>query len=200
MFVWLVYGFNLYTRSGNFGGWETDEFGAPVYRYTCNQLIDPIAVTRVNPDWISPTNHLHQIGNDRLVGVVSNYGHVQVWQDEGSPKFLNDFDPENGMYGGGIGFLSDGENSFSTMYPGNAESYDRYFGTGYFRKEVSAHGYTADQVIFAPFGDDPIVISQVTITNHNPDPANIKWIEYRDNHTHQFSNRSFLQSHIPNGL
>ena len=77
--------------SGNFGAWEKDEFGAPVYRYTCNQLTDPIAVTRVNPDWISPTNHMHQIGNDRLVGVVSNYGYVQVRQDEGSPKFLNDF-------------------------------------------------------------------------------------------------------------
>jgi hypothetical protein len=34
--------------SGNFGVWETDEFGAPVYRYTCNQLTESRAVTRVN--------------------------------------------------------------------------------------------------------------------------------------------------------
>jgi len=186
--------------SGNFGTWETDEFGAPVYRYTCNQLTNPIAVTRVNPDWISPTNHMHQIGNDRLVGVVSNYGYVQVRQDEGSPKFLNDFDPDKGMYGGGLGFLRDGENSFSTMFPGNAESYDRYFGTGYYRKVVSAHGYTANQVIFAPFGDDPLVFSQVTISNHNSSTANIKWVEYWDNHTHQFSNRSFLQAILSPGM
>ena len=186
--------------SGNFGVWETDEFGAPVYRYTCNQLTESRAVTRVNPDWISPTNHMHQIGNDRLVGVVSNYGYVQVRQDEGSPKFLNDFDPTSGMYGGGIGFLTDGEISFSTMFPGNAESYDRYFGTGYYRKEVSGNGYTANQVIFAPFGDDPLVISQVTITNHKSSPAKIKWIEYWDNHTHQFSNRSFLQSILSSGM
>lgn len=185
--------------SGNFGTWEIDEFGAPVYRYTCNQLTDPIAITRVNPDWISPTNHMHQIGNDRLVGVVSNYGYVQVRQDEGSPKFLNDFAPDKGMYGGGVGFLTDGEYSFSTMFPGNAESYDRYFGTGYYRKEVSGHGYTANQVIFAPFGDDPIVISQVTITNNNSGPANIKWIEYWDNHSYQFSNRAFLQSILSPG-
>ena len=182
--------------SGNFGEWETDNFGAPVYRYTCNQLTDPIAVTRVNPEWISPTNHLHQIGNDRLVGVVSNYGYVQVRQDEGSPKFLNDFDPGKRIYGGGIGFLSDGKNSFSTFFPGNSESFDRFFGTGYYRKEVSGHGYKANQVIFAPFGDDPIVLSQVTITNQNLDPATIKWIEYWDNHTYQFSNRSFWQSAI----
>ncbi|RLD67183.1 MAG: hypothetical protein DRI98_12840 [Bacteroidetes bacterium] len=186
--------------SGNFGAWETDGFGAPVYRYTCNQLTESRAVTRVNPDWISPTNHMHQIGNDRLVAVVSNYGYVQVRQDEGSPKFLNDFDPASGMYGGGIGFLTDGEISFSTMFPGNAESYDRYFGTGYYRKEVSGHGYTANQVIFAPFGDDPLVISQVTIRNHNSSPSRIKWIEYWDNHTYQFSNRSFLQSILSSGM
>ena len=182
--------------SGDLGTWETDEFGAPVYRYTCNQLTDPIAFTRVNPEWISPTNHMHQIGNDRLVGVVSNYGYVQVRQDEGSPKFLNDFDPQRGSYGGGIGILTDGKNSFSTFFPGNADSYDRYFGTGYLRKEVSGHGYTANQVIFAPFGDDPIVISQVTISNHNSEAADLKWIEYWDNHSYQFSQRAFWQSTI----
>jgi hypothetical protein len=185
--------------SGNFGAWETDEFGAPVYHYTCNQLEDPIAITRVNPVWISPTNHMHQIGNDRLIGVVSNDGYVKVRQDEGSPKFLNDYDPESGMYGGGVGFLTDGKNSISTMYPGEAESFDRYFGTGYFRKVVSGHGYTANQVIYAPFGDDPVVISQVTITNHHINSADIKWTEYWDNHTHQFSFRSFLYSIISPG-
>jgi hypothetical protein len=182
--------------SGNFGAWESDEFGAPVYHYTCNQLEDPIAITRVNPVWISPTNHMHQIGNDRLIGVVSNYGYVQVRQDEGSPKFLNDFDPERGMYGGGIGFLTDGENYISTMYPGNAASFERYFGTGYFRKKVAGHGYEVNQVIFAPFGDDPVILSQVTVTNLRTDSAHVRWIEYWDNHTYQFSFRSFLYSII----
>jgi len=182
--------------SGNFGTWETDEFGAPVYHYTCNQLEDSIAITRVNPVWISPTNHMHQIGNDRLIGVVSNYGYVQVRQDEGSPKFLNDFNPESGMYGGGIGFLTDGENSISTMFPGNAASFERYFGTGYFRKKVAGHGYEVNQVFFAPFGDDPVILSQVTITNHHTDSVHLRWIEYWDNHTYQFSFRSFLYSII----
>ncbi|MBE0673367.1 MAG: hypothetical protein IH591_01775, partial [Bacteroidales bacterium] len=185
--------------SGHFGAWETDEYGSPVYRYTCNQLVDPKAVRRVNPDWVSPTNHQFQIGNDRLVGVASNFGYVQVRQDEGSPKFLNDFDPKRGIYGGGLGFLSDGTNSFSTIFPGNAETFDRLYGTGYFRKKVSAHGYSADQVIFAPYGDDPLVISQVTITNNNPEEATIKWTEYWDNHTHQFSWGAIISSYFSGG-
>ena len=185
--------------SGNFGVWETDEFGSPVYHYTCNQLEETIAITRVNPVWISPTDHMHQIGNDRLTGVVSNYGYVKIRQDEGSPKFLNDYDPESGMYGGGIGFLTDGEITISTMYPGNASSFERYFGTGYYRKKVEGDGYTVNQVIFAPFGDDPVILSQVTMTNHRTDAAHLRWIEYWDNHTYQFSFRSFLYSIISPG-
>ena len=34
---------------------------------------------------------------------------------------------------------------------------------GYYQKVVSGAGLVADQVIFAPFGDDPLLVSQVTI-------------------------------------
>src|SRR5580692_11539450 len=95
--------------SGHFGEWVTDEFGLPAYRYTCNQVSDPAAVTPVHPQWRSATDHTHQVGNDRLVAAVSNYGYVQVRQDEGSPKFLNDYFPEESHFGGGIGFLTDGQ-------------------------------------------------------------------------------------------
>lgn len=73
--------------SGGFGEWIEDAFGLPAYRYTCDQRRDPKAVTPVNPIWRSPTDHSHQVGNDRLVAVASNYGYVQVRQDEGSPKY-----------------------------------------------------------------------------------------------------------------
>ena len=69
--------------SGHFGEWITDEFGLPAYRYTSNQVSDPAAVTPVHPQWRSATDHTHQVGNDRLVAAVSNYGYVQVRQDEG---------------------------------------------------------------------------------------------------------------------
>ncbi len=180
--------------SGSFGKWVTDEFGLPAFRYDCDQISDPKAVSPTNPGLRSPTDHIHQVGNDRLVAVVSNYGYVQVRQDEGSPKFLNDYAPEIGQYGGGIGYLSDGDSVLSTYYPGKARTFERLFGVGYFRKKVANNEYAVDQVIFAPFGDDPLLISQVTITSLRNSPADLRWVEYWGCQIYQFSFRSYMQA------
>ena len=185
--------------SGYFGEWIQDEFGLPAYRYDCDQNRDPKAVTPVNPIWRSPTDHSHQVGNDRLVAVASNHGYVQVRQDEGGPKFLNDYDPGRGHYGGGFGYLTDGKATLSTFYSSQAESFQRIFGVGYYRKTVSQSGYTADQVIYAPNGDDPLLISQVTITNHRSQEAGLRWIEYWGCQMYQFSHRSKVISVISKG-
>jgi hypothetical protein len=180
--------------SGHFGEWITDRFGLPAYRYTCNQITDTKAVSPVHKDFRAPTDHTHQVGNDRLVAAVSNYGYVQVRQDEGSPKFLNDYSPEHGLFGAGVGFLTDGNAVLSTYYSGKAESFDRTFGIGYFNKIVKGHMYEVEQTILAPFGDDPVLISMVTITNHGDSVANLRWIEYWGVHNYQFSYRSFMQA------
>jgi hypothetical protein len=179
--------------SGYFGEWIEDEFGLPAFHYTCDQLKDLKAVTEVNPGILSATEHIHQVGNDRIVVLASNYGHVRVRQDEGAPKFLNDYAPERGYFGGGFGYLTDGKAVLSTLYPGNADSFDRVFGIGYFRKKASGHGYTVDQTIFAPFGDDPVLISQVTIANSGTANANLRWIEYWGCQVYQFSLRAFIE-------
>src|SRR6202034_4640018 len=70
--------------SGYFGEWIQDEFGLPAFHYTCDQTKDPKAVTEVNPGILSATEHIHQVGNDRIVAIASNYGHVRVRQDEGA--------------------------------------------------------------------------------------------------------------------
>lgn len=182
--------------SGHFGRWERDSHGLPAYRYTCNQITDPRAVQPVDKTWRSPTDHMHQVGNDRLVAVVSNYGHVQVRQDEGSPKFLNDYCPEQDRYGGGIGFLADDGFVLNTYYTGAAESFERIFGMGYLRKRVAARSYAIDQVIFAPYGDDPVLISQVTITNRSAQIVRPRWVEYWGCHNYQFSYRSLMESGV----
>jgi hypothetical protein len=177
--------------SGYFGDWIEDEFGMPGYLYTCDQINDPKAITPMNEKWRSNREHLHQVGNDRLVAVASNYGHIQVRQDEGSPKYLNEFNPEQGRYAGGFGYLTDGSNRLSTYYPGNADSFERIFGIGYIRKKVIGHGYNVNQIIFAPFGDDPVLISQIKITNNRDIPVDLRWIEYWGCHMYQFSSSSF---------
>ncbi|MGA9799283.1 MAG: hypothetical protein WBQ68_09755 [Terriglobales bacterium] len=186
--------------SGYFGEWITDQFGLPAYRYTCDQVSDPKALTPVHKFWRAPADHTHQVGNDRLVAAVSNYGYVQVRQDEGSPKFLNDYSPAHGYYGAGIGFLTDGNEVLSTYYPGNGTSFDRVLGEGYFRKIVKSNRYEVDQVIFAPFGDDPVLLSMATITNHGVDASDLRWIEYWGTHNYQFSYRSFMQATVRTGV
>ena len=185
--------------SGHFGNWGKDPHGLPSYRYTCDQITDPKAVQPVDKAWRSPTDHFHQVGNNRLVAVVSNYGHVQVRQDEGSPKFLNDYCPEEDRYGAGLGFLVDGDMVLSTYYTGKAESFERIFGMGYFRKRVSNHEYAVDQVIFAPYGDDPVLISQVTITNRTSRAVMPRWLEYWGSSNYQFSYRALMESGVLGG-
>ena len=185
--------------SGNFGEWIEDDFGLPAYRYTCDQTHDPKAVAPTNPIWRAPTDQSHQVGNDRLVAVASNYGYVQVRQDEGGPKFLNDHDPPHNHYAGGFGYLTDGQTTISTFYSGSTESFERIFGIGYLRKKVQKNGYTADQVIFAPFGDDPLLVSQVTITNQTKKAADLCWIEYWGCQQYQFSHRAQVLATISRG-
>lgn len=180
--------------SGYFGEWIIDEFGLPAYQYKCNQLIDEKAVYPVHTGILTETEHVHQVGNDRLVGIVSNYGHVRVRQDEGSPKFLNDYDPPRYHFGGGIGYLIDKKGIvLSTFYSGQDE-FHRVFGMGYFRKTVTNKDLIADQIIFAPFGDDPLLISQVSIKNNREKPVEVRWIEYWDCFMYQFSYKSLMRS------
>ncbi len=180
--------------SGYFGEWITDQFGLPAYRYTCDQATDIKALSPVHQQWRSPTDHTHQVGNDRLVAAVSNYGYVQVRQDEGSPKFLNDYFPEESRYGAGIGFLTDGKRVLSTFYPGNGASFDRILGEGYIRKTVRSPHYEVEQTIVAPYGDDPVVVSMVKLTNFGASAAGLRWVEYWGAQNYQFSFRSGMEA------
>ena len=187
--------------SGTFGDWFEDEHNLPAYRYTCNQRYDPKAVTPTHPEWRNPTDHSHLVGNDRLVAVASNYGYIQVRQDEGGPKFLNDYDPAHGDFTGGFGYLVGCASPLSTFYPGGGDTFDRIFGIGYYRKIVQAKGCQVDQVVFAPFGDDPLLISQVTLTNTDlhGEAGDLRWVEYWGCQQYQFSHRSQVLSTVSRG-
>lgn len=180
--------------SGHFGQWIDDEFGLPAFRYTCNQVNDPLAETPLKPGILGSTEHLHQVGNDRITALASNFGHLRVRQDEGCPKILNDLDPETSQFAGGIGYLTDGQESLGTWYDGSDVSFERIFGVGYFRKRVSGKSCAVDQVIFAPFGDDPVLLSQVTITNRKDVPVTVRWVEYWGCQSYQFSYRAGIEA------
>lgn len=181
--------------SSHFGEWIEDEHGLPAFRYTCDQTSDPKARTEVSAgNVLDATEHIHLVGNDRITALASNHGYLRVRQDEGGPKFLNDYDPESSQYAGGIGWLTDGHQALSTLYSGGHPAFERIFGIGYFRKKVQSDSYLVDQIIFAPFGDDPVLLSQVTITNRSAEPASLRWIEYWGCQTHEFTFRAFIES------
>ena len=190
--------------SGYFGEWITDENGLPAYRYDCDQLTDPAAVSPTNPVWRKENDHTFQFGNKRITCVASNFGTVQVRQDEGAPKFLGDVDPVNHVYGGGLGWLQDcdgaadvntgGNFILSTYYNGNPENFERVYGTGYMRKTVKSGDFTVNQTIFTPYGDDPVLISRVTIENRTSQPKSVKWYEYWGARPYLMSLRTLVYS------
>ena len=112
--------------SGYFGEWIEDEFGLPAVHYTCDQINDPKAKTEVNPGLLAATEHVHQVGDDRLVAIASNYGQVRVRRDEGGPKFLNDHAPERGIFAGGFGYLTDGNSTLSRII-NSAQGYQGWY-------------------------------------------------------------------------
>ncbi|MCL2008626.1 MAG: hypothetical protein FWG77_11150 [Treponema sp.] len=185
--------------SGYFGKWITDENGLPAYSYECNQLKDPAAISPTNELWRKNNDHSFQFGNDRIICLASNSGTVQVRQDEGSPKMLSDIDPDNHCYGGGIGWLIDGKTVLSTYYDGKADSFDRVYGAGYMRKTVVKGDLSAEQLIFTPYGDDPVLISRITIKNNSNTAKELKWYEYWGTKPYPLSLRTNLMSRVGKG-
>lgn len=185
--------------SGHFGRWDQDDFGLPIFRYTANQSSDPHAVTDVRPGILSATEHIHQVGNDRITALASNYGTVRIRQDEDCPKILNDVDPESRQFGGGLGYLTGAREVLSTYCNGGDPNVERIFGMGYFRKRVTGTSYAVDQVIVAPFGDDPALLSQVTITSHSNRSAALRWVEYWGCQPYQLSFRAWMEAFSDSG-
>ena len=185
--------------SGYFGQWIMDEHGLPAYLYDCDQLKDPAAISPTNELWRKNNDHSFQFGNDRIICLASNFGTVQVRQDEGSPKMLSDMDPDSNCYGGGLGWLTDGNTVLSTYYDGKADNFDRVYGAGYMRKKVSKGDLSAEQLIFTPYGDDPVLFSRVKIKNNSGQSKELKWYEYWGSRPYPLSLRTNLMSRVGKG-
>ena len=76
--------------SGIFGEWTLDANGLPAYEYTLDQYADTRA-RFPNTANLDRRDHWHQIGNDRVTGLVSNDGTVQVYLGDRGGVFLNYF-------------------------------------------------------------------------------------------------------------
>lgn len=165
--------------SGSFGTWAVDRFGLPAYRYEIDEETAPQAA---QPELGGKTDAWHQVGNDHLVANAYNHGYVQLWSQDRLYQWMNFYDPSRRHYAGGYGYLNAGGKTVSTLYddrPDGAET-ERDFGVGYFRRKTVTGGLSIEEFIYAPFGDDPVLLHDVTVTNTSSEPLDASWFEYWD--------------------
>jgi Glycosyl hydrolase 36 superfamily, catalytic domain/Glycosyltransferase family 36 len=165
--------------SGHFGSWSVDEFGLPTYRYGLDEAVDPRAAQAENS---GSTLAQHQVGNDHLMANAYNDGFVQLWSQDRLMQWANLYQPASQHYSGGYGYLKVGNQVLSTLYADRPKGSDfqREFGVGYYRKSLAAAGVAVTQTTLAPFGNDPLLIDEVTIRNTTAAPLKTSWFEYWD--------------------
>jgi Glycosyl hydrolase 36 superfamily, catalytic domain len=164
--------------SGIFGRWHVDGFGLPAYRYELDPDRDPR--TR-QPELKGSTDAWQQLGNDHIVATAHTRGHVQLWSQDRSYQWVNLAEPSLGQNAGGYGYLRTSDGSvISTLYadrPAGAST-RRDFGTGYFGRLTAVQGIAVRERVYAPFGDDPLLLHDVTIRNSSRHPLRASWFEY----------------------
>ncbi len=172
---------NLASRygSGAFGSWGVDRFGLPVYRYA----IDPATAPQAHQSELDgSTDAWHQLGNDFLVADAHNEGYVQLWSQARAYQWINRYEPATGHYAGGYGYLRLPDRTISTLYsdrPAGAAT-SRDFGSGYFHRRTAGKPVAIDENVYAPFGDAPLLIHDVTIRNTSHRRLSADWVEYWD--------------------
>ncbi|MFN7952668.1 MAG: hypothetical protein U0610_13170 [bacterium] len=172
--------------SGIFGRWILDADGLPAYEYTLDPQVDERARF---PDsrGRDRRDHVFNFGNDRINALGFNDGHVEVYGSDRAPTLLDRFDPEHGNFAGGFGYLADGEAAWSTAYrhrPADAVT-RRVFGVGYLETSLAHRGIVAERRVFAPAGDDPLVVSEVTLRNDGKERRSVAHYEFWDVNLHQ---------------
>jgi hypothetical protein len=165
--------------SGAFGRWTVDPFGLPAYRYAIDEQANPIAK---QPELAGSTDAWSQVGNDRVVANAYNHGYVQLWSQDRLYQWMNAYDGANDHFAGGFGYLNAGGRVISTLYddrPAGATT-ERTFGVGYYAKATSVPGIAERDTVYAPFGDDSLLLHEIVIKNTGTKPLNGSYFEYWD--------------------
>jgi len=165
--------------SGHFGIWRIDRFGLPFYRYRIDESRDPKAK---QPELAGGTQAQHQVGNDHLMADAFNDGYVQLWSQDRLSQWANLWQPANRHFSGGYGYLKVGRKVVSSLYLDRPRRsrFERNFGVGYYRKRLHAQGIAVTEDVYSPFGDDPVLLDDVTLKNRTHRVKRVSWFEYWD--------------------
>jgi hypothetical protein len=165
--------------SGSFGSWYVDPLGLPAYRYTIDEQT---ASHAAQPELAGSRAAWHQLGNDHVVADAFNDGYAQLWSQDKMYQWTNEYASSSDHFSGGYGYFDLAGHSYSTLYPDRApgERIERDFGLGYAQTIVRVRGLTATERVYAPFGDDPLLLHDVTLRNTSKARESPTWFEYWD--------------------
>jgi hypothetical protein len=165
--------------SGAFGDWVADSHGLPAYRYDIDEESNPIAR---QPELAGSTDAWSQVGNDRVVANAYNHGYVQLWSQDRLYQWMNLYDAAHNHFAGGFGYIKAGGRVISTLYDDRpaGSSTERRFGAGYYAKRLRVPGLSESDTVYAPFGDDSLLLHDVRITNGGDQPLSGSYFEYWD--------------------
>ncbi len=165
--------------SGDFGFWKIDPFGLPAYRYVIDEATDPIAK---QPELAGGTQAQHQVGNDHIKGMAWNDGYTELWSQDRLSQWANLYQPASRHFAGGYGYLNVDGKTASTFFLDRpaGSSFTRTFGVGYYKRTLRAGGLAVVETTYAPFGNDPVLLDDVTLTNRTSRTHRVSWFEYWD--------------------
>lgn len=167
--------------SGTPGRWTRDAQGLPAYDYLIDENRDDRA-RYPTTDEEDHREHFHALGNDRINAAFANDGYVQVFTQDRGATWLNQLDEASQNFAGGFSYLEDGQASWATAYkwrPAGARS-RRRFGLNYAEAELTYNGVRVRRRIYAPRGDQPAVLCEVTIENLGTAAKDLRHYEYWD--------------------
>ena len=90
-------------------------------------------------------------------------------------------------YAGGYSYLHDGQETWATAHryaPATAKT-RRVFGMGYFETETIHRTIRHTRRVYAPYGDHPVMLTDIEIENKGATAVNLRCYEYWDVNIHQ---------------
>ena len=155
--------------SGSFGRWGSIAFGLPVYRYTVDEPRDPNA-RQLELD--GATGAQHQVGNDHIKGMAFNDGYTQFWSEDRLLAVGQPLPTRQPALRRRLRLLRH-------LHVGRHDEYQHPVPRPSARMRTSSAssvsatttraacarnaGHSED--VYAPFGNDPVLLHDVTITN-----------------------------------
>ena len=169
--------------AGVFGRWIVDARGMPAYAYDAAQESDARCAY---PNTLHDDRRTHwaPIGNDRVHGLAFNDGYVELFGQERGAAFYDAFEPDQGNYAGGFGWVapSDGPARRTRTRTAPPAPTSRASSAGILSETSteSSGGVRATRAVYAPPGDAPLLLSDVTIESTDGVARDVRWTEYWD--------------------